>query len=245
MGIPPISGGSDLRPILDLIYDGRILEGPEIQDVATELRVCMDVLDWRDALFAVNKEEEEEENDSNHNHEHDVNNEGTTMTTKTTSPIPFVELPKLINGLMIVNVELLRLLTDAFDDADPNMLDGTTFPSLGRLRKSIQSAKIEVLAIVDKLLASPSLRGALAIDGGGSLVMEINGRLVIPVKRHEYYSPTSAALAPPPLLGGIVHDSSQSGNTIYIEPPDIIERTNDPVAWKANYGARRLGYGVR
>ena len=213
LGIPPIStggGGGNLRPILDLIYDGRILEGSEIQDVASELRLCLDVLDWRDALLIVNKEEEGIEND-NHKHDDDC-------MTMTKSP-SFVELPKLTNAIN-VNIELLQLLTDAFDPTDPNLLDGTTFPSLGRLRTLIQSTKREVLANVNLLLASSSMKGKLATESGGSLIMEINGRLVIPIKRNEYSSSTL-------LQGGIVHDASRSGNTIYVEPPNVIERTND------------------
>ena len=129
--------------------------------------------------------------------------------------ITFVELPKLVES-MRVDPDLLRLLSDAFDPNDPDRLDGTTFPSLGRLRSLIRDTRRTVLDDVNSLLASPGMRGKLATESGGSLVMEMNGRLVIPV-RSEFRSS----------VGGIVHDASRSGGTVYVEPPGVIDRTND------------------
>lgn len=46
--------------------------------------------------------------------------------------------------------------------------------------------------------------------------MEMNGRLVVPIKREFRDS-----------VGGIVHDASRSGNTVYVEPTFAIDKTND------------------
>jgi DNA mismatch repair protein MutS2 len=204
LGVPPgLSAVVDMRPLLDVVDDGRVLEGTEIREVSDGLRMCLDVLDWRDALLAVN--DDVDDDDDHRGGEGGDNRE----------EITFVELPKLVESVR-VDPDLLRLLSDAFDPNDPDRLDGTTFPSLGRLRSIIRDTRRTVLDDVNSLLASPGMRGKLATESGGSLVMEMNGRLVIPV-RSEFRSS----------VGGIVHDASRSGGTVYVEPPGVIDRTND------------------
>ncbi len=202
LGLPPISGRTlDLQPILSIIDDGKVLEGPEILDVTSMLELSLEVLDWAESLYEVNDGEQQDTNDDQFTN----NNMGLT---------PFVELPKLVQSIH-VDDDLLRILSNAFEKGT-GRLDGTTFPSLGRLRALIRSMKRDILETVDSILASPSMRDKLAVESGGALTMEINGRLVIPIKRKYQTS-----------VGGIVHDASRSGNTCYVEPTELTGPTNE------------------
>ena len=192
LGTPPISGSTfDLQPILSLIDEGKVLEGPEILDVTNMLELSLDVLDWCDALYEVNDDTENDNSISNNE---------------------FVELPKLVKSIE-VNDELYNLLYNAFDDE--GKLDGVTFPTIGRLRAKVRTYKRDILSSIDGILSMPSMKSKLAVESGGALTMEINGRLVIPV-RQEYQNSV-----------GIVHDASRSGKTCYVEPSEIVGPTNE------------------
>lgn len=205
LGLPPISGRTlDLQPILRIIDDGEVLEGPEILDVTSMLELSLEVLDWAEALYEVNDYEQRQQLDMEDENADDIINK---------LP-PFVELPKLVQS-MHVDDELLRILSNAFEEGT-GRLDGTTFPSLGRLRASIRFMKRDILETVDSILAKPSMRDKLAVESGGALTMEINGRLVIPIQRKYQMS-----------VGGIVHDASRSGKTCYVEPTEITGPTNE------------------
>ena len=130
----------------------------------------------------------------------------------------FVELPKL-SECLFVNATLSNLLYQSFERkpqmrADQQILSGTTFPQLGLLRKRVQILRADVLSTLDNLLALPSTRAKLALESGGSLYSEISGRLVIPVQSQHGNM-------------GIVHDTSRSGKTLYVEPTEIVSLTNE------------------
>ena len=59
------------------------------------------------------------------------------------------------------------------------------------------------------------MKSKLAIESGGSLMMEINGWLVIPVQQ-QYINAV-----------GICHYSSRSGKTASVEPAKIVGQTNE------------------
>ena len=209
LGLPPISGRTlDLQPILNIIDDGEVLEGPEILDVTSMLELSLEVLDWAEALYEVNDYEQLQLLRQQHEENEEDGDEDDSP------PLLFVELPKLVQSIH-VDDELLRILSNAFEDGT-GRLDGTTFPSLGRLRATIRSMKRDILETVDTILANPSMRDKLAVESGGALTMEINGRLVIPIQR-KYQSS----------VGGIVHDASRSGKTCYVEPTQITGPTNE------------------
>ena len=191
LGSPPIAGHAlDLQPILDILDEGKVLEGPEILDVTFMLEVALDVQDWCDALKEVNDENDDESD----------------------TPTPFVELPKLVQSIE-VDDELLTLLSSAFDDE--GKLDGVTFPGIGRLRAKVRTYKRDIMTSIDSILAMPSMKNKMAVESGGALTMEINGRLVIPVQQ-QYQNSV-----------GIVHDASRSGKTCYVEPTEIVGPTNE------------------
>lgn len=194
LGAPPIDGHTfDLTPIFDIVDEGKVLEGPEILDITLMLETAYDVLDWSRALKDFN---EDEESSSNNGPQQD----------------PFVELPRLTESIEI-DEELFHLLTNAFDDE--GKLSGTTFPGIGRLRAKVRTYKRDILSSIDSILSLPSMKNKLAVESGGALTMEINGRLVIPVQQS--YSNSV----------GIVHDASRSGKTAYVEPSEIVGPTNE------------------
>jgi hypothetical protein len=130
----------------------------------------------------------------------------------------FVELPKLADAIA-VNATLRDLLNKAFETTDRSgseqrRLSGDTFPALKQLRARVQSLRGEVLSTLEGMLALPSTQSKLALESGGSLYSEVAGRLVIPVQS-KYASM------------GIVHDTSRSGKTAYVEPTEIVGLTNE------------------
>jgi DNA mismatch repair protein MutS2 len=132
--------------------------------------------------------------------------------------IEFVELPRLAESIT-VNATLHDLLDGAFETTDRSgreqkRLSGITFPILNQLRSRVQVLRGEVLSIIDGLLALPSTKSKLALESGGSLYSEVAGRLVIPV--HSKYASM-----------GIVHDTSRSGKTVYVEPTEVVAVTNE------------------
>jgi len=192
---PPITGlAFNIQPILSIIDEGKVLTNQDILDITNILEISLDVLDWCDALYEVN--DEQFVNNKEDGSEQDV----------------FVELPKLCKSIYI-DSELINLLSNAFDDN--GKLDGLTFPTIGRLRSKVRTYKRDIVSSIDSILAMPSMKSKLAVESGGALTMEINGRLVIPVQQTYQNSV------------GIVHDASRSGKTCYVEPTEIVGPTNE------------------
>lgn len=127
--------------------------------------------------------------------------------------LTFVELPKLA-GCIEVNATLHSLLQSAFDK--DGRLSGNTFPTLGSLRARVRALRAEIIGTLDSLLLLPSIKSKLALESGGPLYSEVSGgRLVIPVE-----SKHASSI-------GIVHDTSRSGKTVYVEPTEIVGTTNE------------------
>ena len=120
----------------------------------------------------------------------------------------FDHLPKF-GEFIYVDEDLLDLLDGAFDKE--GQLSSKTFPELGRLRKEIAILRKQVLSKVESLLKSSQFSNMLE----GSYYSEMNGRFVFPVKAT--YKNTV----------GIVHDSSRTGKTVYVEPKEVVEPTNE------------------
>ena len=83
---------------------------------------------------------------------------------------------------------------------------------LARIRRTIRKKSLSVREHLDKLLKSSEKRKYLQ----ESLVTMRDGRFVVPVKT-EYKSEIS----------GLVHDSSSSGATLFIEPMSVVEANNE------------------
>ena len=96
-------------------------------------------------------------------------------------------------------------------DGEGKVLDRAS-PSLGNLRRQLQQIRNRLQKTAEEILGSP--RFARHIQEAYATVR--SGRLVIPFK-------TSAK----GLFQGIVHDTSQSGQTVYFEPEELVHLNNE------------------
>ncbi len=91
-------------------------------------------------------------------------------------------------------------------------LSDSASPELARIRRAIQKKSLSIREQLDKLIKSKTNQKYLQ----ESLVTMRDGRFVVPVKT-EYKSEIS----------GLVHDSSQTGATLFIEPMSVVEANNE------------------
>ena len=108
-----------------------------------------------------------------------------------------------------VDNELAQLLRRSFDAV--GQLSGKEYPQLEELRRRRESLKSRIHTTLDELMRDDGL-GAVLQD---RYFTERNGRYVLPVK-----SSFRKGI-------GIVHGTSQSGETVYIEPAAVVELHND------------------
>ncbi|GKZ01023.1 hypothetical protein MPSEU_001053700 [Mayamaea pseudoterrestris] len=128
----------------------------------------------------------------------------------------FIALPKMTQQIPF-NETLYTLLTTALEP-DTDTLSGKTFPLVAQLWSRVRSLRADILQTLDDLLSKPSMRRNLALDSGGALYSEMSssGRLVIPVDSSAVKNNM-----------GIVHDTSRSGKTVFVEPTQIVGPTNE------------------
>ncbi len=84
-------------------------------------------------------------------------------------------------------------------------------PVLRRVRKELRGATADLVRMLERLMAK--LEANHRVDDA-SVTMR-NGRYVIPVRREGRGA-----------VGGIVHDTSASGSTVFVEPPAAVEASN-------------------
>ncbi len=101
--------------------------------------------------------------------------------------------------------QLARVLTD-----DGELRDDAS-PALRRVRKELRGAEAEIVRLLERLMGK--LEAHHRVDDASVTLR--NGRWVIPVRREGRGS-----------VGGIVHDTSQSGQTLFVEPPAAVEAGN-------------------
>jgi DNA mismatch repair protein MutS2 len=97
----------------------------------------------------------------------------------------------------------------AIDD-DGSVRDDAS-PALRRVRRELRGAQGELVALLERIMAR--LETHLQVPDGSVTVR--NGRYVIPVRREGRGA-----------VGGIVHDASGTGATLFVEPPAAIEACN-------------------
>ncbi len=85
-------------------------------------------------------------------------------------------------------------------------------PELANIRRQIKNKENSVREQLEKLIRSSSLRTVLQ----DAIITQRNGRYVVPVKS-EYRNAVS----------GLVHDTSSTGATVFIEPAGVVEANND------------------
>ena len=120
----------------------------------------------------------------------------------------FIHLPRLGKNIY-VDEDLRHLLEKAFDVE--GQLSSSTFPELGKLRKEVAIMRKQILSKVESMLKSSQMTSMLE----GNYFSEINGRFVLPVQATHKNTV------------GIVHDSSRTGKTVYVEPKEVVEPTNE------------------
>ena len=107
-----------------------------------------------------------------------------------------------------------RELENTIDNAvlSEEELADSASAELASLRRKINQAKLRVRERLDQLIKSPTQSKYLQ----EALVTQRDGRFVVPVKS-EYRSE----------IKGLVHDTSSSGATLYIEPMAVVEANNE------------------
>jgi DNA mismatch repair protein MutS2 len=95
-------------------------------------------------------------------------------------------------------------------DDDGHVLS-TASPELKKIRERLRGAHARIVRMLEKFIASLPERFVVA---DASVTLR-DGRYVVPLRREGKGE-----------VGGIVHDESQTGATIYVEPPIAIEATN-------------------
>ena len=120
---------------------------------------------------------------------------------------------------LVVDPELRELLAEAFDEV--GQLSEKRFPELGELRRRIVQLRGRIRRTLEDLVHGDGLGGQLQ----DRFYTERNGRWVVPVKQ-TYRRGL-----------GIVHGRSQSGETVFVEPAQVVEATNE--LKEAEFGLER------
>ncbi len=107
-----------------------------------------------------------------------------------------------------VDGELLYTMERAFDDS--GQLADAAWPELAELRAGIRATRRRIRSVLDELIKGDALGDALQ----DRYVTEREGRFVVPVKTARRSSV------------GIVHDTSKSGETAFVEPSQVVEPQN-------------------
>jgi len=106
-----------------------------------------------------------------------------------------------------------RMVEDAIDRTfdDEGAVRDDASPELKRLRRELRQAEGELVRILERAMAQiPAHHRPVDLS-----ITIRNGRYVIPVRREGRGA-----------VGGIVHDASASGGTLFVEPPAAIEFGN-------------------
>ncbi|MDH5234828.1 MAG: Smr/MutS family protein, partial [Gemmatimonadota bacterium] len=110
---------------------------------------------------------------------------------------------------LVARPELERRLERVLDEEGELRDDAS--PALRRIRKELRGATGELVRLLERLMSK--LEANHRVEDASVTLR--NGRYVIPVRREGRGT-----------LGGIVHDSSQSGQTLFVEPPAAVEAGN-------------------
>ena len=108
------------------------------------------------------------------------------------------------------NRSLWQRLETAILDSE-NLSDDAS-PELRSIRNKIAKAGIKIRETLDKMIKSPSTQKYLQ----ESIVTMRDGRFVVPVKTEFKGN-----------VGGLVHGTSATGSTLFIEPISVVEANND------------------
>lgn len=130
--------------------------------------------------------------------------------------VRFPRLGVVVEGI----VELTNLETDLERSIGPrgDVLDAAS-PELGRIRRDVRVAHSRLMDRLNSLISGGRFASALQ----DSIVTMRDGRYVIPVRAEARNQ-----------VPGMVHDTSASGQTIFVEPFDVVELNN---RWREHQAA--------
>jgi DNA mismatch repair protein MutS2 len=130
------------------------------------------------------------------------------LRDKTLEPATAVPLDAIAASL-VRDAETEREIDRVIKD-DATVRDDAS-PLLRRTRKELRGAAADLVRMLERLIAK--LEPSHRVDDASVTVR--NGRHVIPVRREGRA-----------VVGGIVHDTSSSGSTLFVEPPAAVEAGN-------------------
>ena len=107
--------------------------------------------------------------------------------------------------------DIIRRINQIIDD-EGRVRDGAS-PELLSIRRAIRDHEGQVAKRLQQVLANAKRAGIVDAD---AMLSVRDGRTVIPV-----------SAANKRKLGGFIHDESASGRTVYIEPVEVVELTNE------------------
>ena len=110
---------------------------------------------------------------------------------------------------MVRDAELERRLEKALDE-DGSVRDDAS-PTLRRVRREMAGAEGDLVRLLERMMAKLDPHHQVS----DASVTVRNGRYVMPIRREGARS-----------AGGIIHDTSASGATVFIEPPAAVEAGN-------------------
>jgi DNA mismatch repair protein MutS2 len=124
------------------------------------------------------------------------------------SPIVAAVLAEQIEAL-IANKSIEDAIDRAIDD-DGQVRDDAS-PALRKIRRELKGSQGELVKLLERAMAKLEPHQRVA----DMSVTVRNGRFVIPVRREAQGA-----------VGGIVHDASATGGTLFVEPPAAVEAGN-------------------
>jgi DNA mismatch repair protein MutS2 len=124
--------------------------------------------------------------------------------------------PAVARGVLAPLAERLLSAEKAEDTiargiGDDGLVRDGASPLLARLRRDLRGAESELVRLLERLVGTLDSQHQVS---DGSVTVR-NGRFVIPIRREARAT-----------LGGIVHDTSSTGATLFVEPPAAIEAGN-------------------
>ena len=115
-----------------------------------------------------------------------------------------------IFGCLYINKDLEKKLFDSIVSEDE--LDENASPALSEINKKIKGASLEIRSRLDSMIRSRTYQKFLQEP----IVTIRDGRFCIPVKQ-EYRNEVK----------GLIHDTSASGASLFIEPSSVVEMNNE------------------
>ena len=91
-------------------------------------------------------------------------------------------------------------------------IDDNASPELATIRRKIKNAQLRVREQLEKIIRSQQYQKYLQEQ----IITMRDGRFVVPVKAEHRGE-----------IGGLVHDTSSSGSTLFIEPSSVVEANNE------------------